>query len=72
MLTSGIIFVFITFISGSTVCTVLFNGTKVYCANAGDSRAIKVAFVGTQNEQGGSLTRKSKFDFCDIFIRDLN
>jgi hypothetical protein len=46
--------------SGSTVCTVLFNGTKVYCANAGDSRAIKVAFVGTQNEQGGSLTRKSK------------
>ena len=33
--------------SGSTVCTVLFNGTKVYCANAGDSRAIKVAFTGT-------------------------
>ena len=30
--------------SGSTVCTVIFNGTKVYCANAGDSRAIKVAF----------------------------
>ena len=29
--------------SGSTVCTVLFNGTKVYCANAGDSRAIKVS-----------------------------
>lgn len=47
--------------SGSTVCTVLFNGTKVYCANAGDSRAIKVAFTGTQNEQGGSLTRKSNF-----------
>lgn len=31
-------------LSGSTVCTVLFNGTKVYCGNAGDSRAIKVAF----------------------------
>ena len=49
------------------MCTVLFNGTKVYCANAGDSRAIKVAFVGTQNEQGGSLTRKSKRFCCDIF-----
>ena len=49
------------------MCTVLFNGTKVYCANAGDSRAIKVAFVGTQNEQGGSLTRKSKCFCCDIF-----
>jgi len=69
---SGMNFAFITFISGSTVCTVLFNGTKVYCANAGDSRAIKVAFVGTQNEQGGSLTRKSKLIFCDVFIRDLN
>jgi serine/threonine protein phosphatase PrpC len=32
----------------------------VYCANAGDSRAIKVAFTGGQHEQGGSLTRKSK------------
>lgn len=31
--------------SGSTVCTVIFNGTKVYCANAGDSRAIKVAVI---------------------------
>ena len=29
-------------LSGSTVCTVIFNGTKVFCANAGDSRAIKV------------------------------
>ena len=67
MLTSGISFALIIFISGSTVCTVLFNGTKVYCANAGDSRAIKVAFVGTQNEQGGSLTRKSKCFCCDIF-----
>lgn len=43
--------------SGSTVCTVLFNGTKVYCANAGDSRAIKVAV--TPYEQG-SISRKSK------------
>jgi serine/threonine protein phosphatase PrpC len=35
---------------------VIFNGTKVYCANAGDSRAIKVAINGTD----GSLSRKSK------------
>ena len=43
MLTLGISLFFISFFSGSTVCTVLFNGTKIYCANAGDSRAIKVA-----------------------------
>jgi cGMP-dependent protein kinase len=50
-------------LSGSTVCTVLFNGTKVYCGNAGDSRAIKVAFPSSSlSENGGahhhgSLTR---------------
>ena len=31
-------------LSGSTCCTVIFNGTKVLCGNAGDSRAIKVGF----------------------------
>jgi len=46
--------------SGSTVCTVLFNGTKIYCGNAGDSRAIKVAF---SQEYGGSIPRKSKILF---------
>lgn len=40
----------------------LFNGTKVYCGNAGDSRAIKVAFSGNSNHHNesvshGSLTR---------------
>jgi len=40
--------------SGSTVCTVLFNGTKVYCGNAGDSRAIKVAFQNTDTHHAGS------------------
>jgi serine/threonine protein phosphatase PrpC len=51
-------------LSGSTVCTVLFNGTKVYCGNAGDSRAIKVAFPPGANfndnnnsTHHGSLTR---------------
>ena len=43
-------------LSGSTVCTVIFNGTKVYCANAGDSRAIKVAI---KNHDQGSISRKS-------------
>jgi len=43
-------------LSGSTVCTVIFNGTKVYCANAGDSRAIKVAI---HPAEPGSLSRKS-------------
>ena len=27
-------------LSGSTVCAVLFDGLHVYCANAGDSRAV--------------------------------
>lgn len=31
-------------LSGSTCCTVIFNGTKILCGNAGDSRAIKVGF----------------------------
>ena len=29
-------------LSGSTVCTVLFDGTRIHCANAGDSRAMTV------------------------------
>lgn len=29
-------------LSGSTVCAVLFDGNRIHCANAGDSRAIKV------------------------------
>jgi|TARA_B110000285_G_C15015979_1_gene559081 serine/threonine protein phosphatase PrpC len=32
-------------LSGSTVCTVLFDGNRVHCANAGDSRAIKVQIL---------------------------
>ena len=32
-------------LSGSTVCTVFFDGTSVHCANVGDSRAIKVKLV---------------------------
>lgn len=40
------------------MCTVLFNGTKVICANAGDSRAIKVS---VQNFDQGSISRKSNF-----------
>ena len=43
-------------LSGSTVCTLIFNGTKIYCANAGDSRAIKVAIPP---QDTGSLSRKS-------------
>ena len=46
--------------AGCTANVALVYDNTILCANAGDSRAIKVAFVGTQNEQGGSLTRKSK------------
>ena len=35
-----------TNLSGSTVTLVLFQGNKIICMNAGDSRAIKVALVG--------------------------
>lgn len=61
-------------LSGSTVCTVIFNGTKVFCANAGDSRAIKVAFNNHHDAgAGGSLTRKtgSKFLLNNILIFNL-
>jgi serine/threonine protein phosphatase PrpC len=56
-------------LSGSTVCTVIFNGTKVYCANAGDSRAIKVAILPAEP---GSLTRKSKNSSIFYIFRALN
>jgi serine/threonine protein phosphatase PrpC len=36
-------------LSGSTVTTVLFDGYRVYCANAGDSRAV----LYTQSKKGG-------------------
>lgn len=32
-------------LSGSTVCTVCFDGTSIHCANAGDSRAIIATIV---------------------------
>ena len=32
-------------LSGSTVCTVLFDGTRLHCANSGDSRAIRVRYI---------------------------
>jgi serine/threonine protein phosphatase PrpC len=47
---------------------VIFNGTKVYCSNAGDSRAIKVAILPAEP---GSLTRKSKIKIRFIFIEPL-
>lgn len=47
-------------LSGTTVCTVFFDGTTVHCANAGDSRAIKVAIkedkVKGANESGNTTT----------------
>ena len=47
---------FFNLFSGSTVCTVIFNGTKVYCANAGDSRAIKVAILPPENGKSKHLS----------------
>ena len=32
--------------SGTTCCTLLLNGTRIYCANAGDSRGIVVSKGG--------------------------
>lgn len=32
--------------SGTTCCTMLLNGTRIYCANAGDSRAVVVGKNG--------------------------
>lgn len=38
-------------LSGSTVNTVFFDGTSVHCANAGDSRAIKVKLTYDENSK---------------------
>jgi len=36
-------------LSGSTVCSVLFDSKRIFCANAGDSRAV----LYTQGKKGG-------------------
>ena len=36
-------------LSGSTVCTVLFDGTRIHCANSGDSRAVMVKYIEQDN-----------------------
>ena len=41
-------------LSGSTVCTVYFEGTRIMCANAGDSRAIKVSIINNDSLLGES------------------
>ena len=38
-------------LSGSTVCTVFFDGTSVHCANVGDSWAIKVKLTYDDDEK---------------------
>ena len=40
-----------TRLSGSTVCTVIFDGTRIHCGNCGDSRAIKVKIINEGREQ---------------------
>jgi serine/threonine protein phosphatase PrpC len=40
---------FDSYLSGSTVVAVLFDSKKIYCANAGDSRAV----LYTQGKKGG-------------------
>lgn len=39
----------LTFNSGSTVCSVLFDSKRLFCANAGDSRAV----LYTSSKKGG-------------------
>ena len=34
-----------TNLSGTTVCAILFDGTRMHCANLGDSRGMKVKLV---------------------------
>ena len=37
-------------LSGSTVCAILFDGLHVYCANAGDSRAVLYSTSNNKNQ----------------------
>jgi len=41
---------FDTKLSGSTVCTILFDGTRLHVANAGDSRAIRVKYFPSKEK----------------------
>lgn len=36
-------------LSGSTVCAVVFDGSKVFCGNVGDSRAVLYSHVKKNN-----------------------
>ncbi len=60
-------------LSGSTVCTVLFTGNKVICANAGDSRAIKAAiFDNGRRLEATALNIDHKPDLKDEAQRILS
>ena len=37
-------------LSGSTVCAILFDGLHVWCANAGDSRAVLYSTPNNKNQ----------------------
>ena len=39
----------ILFFSGTTVCSLLFDRNTVFCANAGDSRAVCYSFMEQEN-----------------------
>ena len=54
--------------SGTTCCSLLMNGTKIYTANAGDSRAIVV----NKNGHCRALTRDHKPDLPEEEARILN
>jgi len=57
-------------LSGTTVCTLLFQGTKIICANAGDSRAIKVGFTDPNGPLDvTALNRDHKPDLPDEMER---
>lgn len=46
-------------LSGSTVCAVLFDGVDIYCANAGDSRAVLYTSKSSNLGSGLKITELS-------------
>ena len=60
---------FDTQLSGSTVCTVFFDGNDVWTANAGDSRAILCSFSDEKGLEIKQITNDHKPDLEDEAAR---
>ena len=57
--------------SGSTVVTVFFEGTRLFCANLGDSRAVKCQII-VKDENGEAGGNNNEEDSLNVIADELS